>query len=157
MPNYFGYRFVLFASLSLLAINLAVLIYVNSRSSMYVGAATIYTAAAALVALGVWLQSRIARYAGAAWCLLSVAPAIWSMLTGRMVWSTGLLWIIPVGALSLAIGFALILSKRFATEFSEERDRQPKYKKALRKIVLVVLIVAASIAALNDLVHLFAQ
>ena len=86
-----------------------------------------------------------------------------------VVWAGALIWpmlALPRGQLPVALFFIfsaalnlltaaiLLLSKKFAIEFAEERKRRPKYKLYLWRGLLVAIIAAMVIATFNDIMRL---
>ena len=158
MPGYFGYRFALYAALILTADNLAFVIYANAYRPADVEAAKLYVAMAAALAFGLWVQSKFARYAGAVLLLIVFVFSAWSIMrAGRLVLSAGTVWALSVILLHLAIATTLLFSKTFASEFAHERERQPGYKRILRHVAIVLLIVLVGVGAYNDLSVLLAE
>jgi hypothetical protein len=155
MRGYIGYRSALCLTLALAAVNGCFLLYAAYIRSSLTGSLAIYAGIALTLAFGLWVQSKIARYLGALLCWVSAAAVAWPIVSGnKPVLSIGLVWVISLGLLSVAIGYVLLFSKTFATEFSYERANQPRYKALLRNGVLVVLGIAAMIATAIDIVHL---
>ena len=122
------------------------------------------TACAVLVAIpfGLWVQSNLVRYLGAIWLIVWAGALIWPLVSSgiapfinRPGQTILLLIFYSISAvLSLLTAAILLLSKKFATEFSYERERQPKYKTYLKWSVFVAIIAAMLIATLIDIVHL---
>ena len=118
---------------------------------------TIYIAAALATAFGLWVQSNVIRYVGAVWFLISTAVIFWPLFSGaKLAWSIGVVIFIAIGILSLAAAYILLLSKKFRTEYYAERDSQPPYKQTLRKVFIILFIIAASIATAVDIYRLAA-
>ncbi len=106
------------------------------------------------MALGFWICSNFSRYLGIPWFALSVASVLWPLIAGQpVVWSLGLIWVGAFGLLS-AIGFCLMITKRFHTEFFERRAEQPSYVNTLRKVFWIAIAVAAAVATFIDILHL---
>jgi len=61
---------------------------------------------------------------------------------------------IAIGVLSFATAYLLLFSKAFKAGFYANRDKQPPYKRTLRKATVILLIAAATIATLIDIYHL---
>ena len=150
-----GYRLALYLTLVLAAVNVAFLLYAAHMRSIPTHSIAIYASGALILAFGLWVQSKIARYLGAIFCFGCAAAVAWPIFVGdRIVMSLGLLWIISMGVLSLVIGCLLIFSKTFSKEFSFERTNQPRYKAHLRNGVIALLAIAAAVATVNDILHL---
>jgi len=148
--NLFGYRSTL--------VLIAVLTIVNFVFSAFIdrqGFFLFYVAVGLAVGFGVWLQSKFFRYAGAIWVALLVGAVLWPILSlQKIVWNYGLIWFFLLGILSVLILYNLLLSKKFSSEFARERETQPEYKKIIWKVFVVVLVLAALIATLNDIYNL---
>ena len=107
---------------------------------------------ALIILFGLWIQSNIARYLGAIWFLILVASVIWPLFTlDKVNLNFVVILFLVSSALSLFVSYTLLLSKQFTTEFLHERETQPKYKKHLGKIFIVVAVLAAVIATMNDI------
>jgi hypothetical protein len=154
--RYLGYRTALCLALALASINVAFFLYAYYLHWRRAGDTVIYASFAVVLLFGLWVHSRIARYAGGVIRLVSAAAAAWPIATGtKPVLSILLLWIFSMGVLSLLLGLALLFSKSFAAEFERQRVAQPVYKRHLRNGAILALAIAAAIATYNDLVHLF--
>jgi hypothetical protein len=108
--------------------------------------------AAVVILIGLWLMSRIARYAGAAFYFLSagvVAFALWDFAKPVHI---GVVWAAIMAVLSLAAALILIFSKPFAREFAAEREKRPPYKKYLLHAFTFVIVLVTAAAALIDIV-----
>lgn len=150
-----GYRSALFLACALACTHIAFLLYASYLGWSRFNAIAIYASAAAVIVVGLWVQSRIARYAGGIFCLISAAAAAWPAVSdGKPVLSLGLLWVISMGVISLVLGYLLLFSRTFASEFEHQRAIQPAYKGHLRTGVLLILGIAAAIATLIDILRL---
>lgn len=119
------------------------------------GGSIVFCPIALLIPFGLWLQSSLARYGGAAFMLL-VAGALISPLLRMVLYKhqplLALLFVITAGLNLLAAG-VLVFSERFRVEFAEERKHQPAYKVYL-KWSLVAVIAAMLLATVNDIINL---
>lgn len=155
MLELFGYRAALYISGLIAALNLCGLLYVRWYMPHLGYDITIYILAALIILLGLWLLSRIARYAGAAFymlCVGSIVAALWGLAKPVNV---VVVWAIAMGMLSLAAAFTQVFSKRFAREFAAEREKRPLYKKYLLHAFTFVIISVAAAGALVDIVTFF--
>jgi hypothetical protein len=88
------------------------------------------------ILFGIWLQSNIARYLGAIWLLISAGSVIWSLFSIEPVASIWwVIWAFAVVALSLVLTYILVFSKKFAEEFASLREKQPQYKRVLKRLI----------------------
>jgi hypothetical protein len=141
-----GYRTALYLS----AVNWSFLIYLRWYLPHLDNDIAIYAVAAVVILIGLWLMSRIARYAGAAFYFLSagvVAVALWDFAKPVHV-----VWAAIMAVLSLAAALILIFSKPFAREFAAEREKRPPYKKYLLHAFTFVIVLVTAAAALIDIV-----
>jgi hypothetical protein len=89
----------LYLSALLAVVNWSVFIYVQWYLPRLGDGSAIYAAGATLVLVGLWLQSRMARYVGAAFFLAGVAVyALW----GAKQVNVGVVWAATMAVLSLA-------------------------------------------------------
>ena len=154
--SYLGYRLALYLVFALAFINIAFLLYAHHFHWSRSGDITIYTLVVLTLWFGLWVHSRIARYAGGIIFLISAAAVVWPLASGTTpVFGTALLWMYSMGLLSLVLGCVLLFSRAFASEFERQRETQPPYKRHLRNGAIVILAIAIAIATYNDLVHLF--
>jgi hypothetical protein len=147
-----GYRTALYLSALIAAVNWSFLIYLRWYLPGIGNDIAIYAVAAVVVLIGLWLLSRIARYAGAAFYFFSagvVAFTLWDF--GKPV-HVGVVWAVIMAVLSLAAALILIFSKPFAIEFAAEREKRPPYKKYLLHAFTLVIVLAFAAAALIDIV-----
>ena len=103
-------------------------ILVVQRPDLIAAAVTI-SVVAVLILFGVWVQSAIVSFAGVIWMLFWAGTIIWPVVSSERF------------SVLLVILAALILSdrgimstQRFRTEFSYERQHQPKYKRCLKRV-----------------------
>jgi hypothetical protein len=146
-----GYRTALYLSALIAAVNWSFWIY--SRWYLpHLGNDAIYAAAAVVILIGLWLLSRIARYAGAAFYFLVagvVAVTLWDFAKPVNV---VVVWALTTAVLSLAAALILVFSKPFAREFAAEREKRPPYKKYLLHVFTFVVVLAVAAAILIDMV-----
>ncbi|WP_141686410.1 hypothetical protein [Bradyrhizobium sp. LMTR 3] len=136
------------------AVNCSLFIYSQWYVPRLSDGLAVHAVAALVILVGLWLFSKIARYAGAAFYFLgagSTAFAFWGF-AGRV--HVGVIWGAIMGVLSLAAALILVFSKPFAREFAAERESRPAYKKYLLHAFTLVIAVAAGAAALVDVVAL---
>jgi hypothetical protein len=108
------------------------------------------------VLIGLWLQSRAARYLGAMWLLVSVGVLIWMLFaTHKVVFNFSAVLVFLVGTLSLIAAYILLFSKKFRSEFARLEKMQPDYKRVLRRALTALVISVFVIAIINDIHHLF--
>ena len=108
------------------------------------------------VLIGLWLQSRAARYLGAMWLLVSVGVLIWMLFaTHKVVFNFSAVLVFLVGTLSLIAAYILLFSKKFRSEFARLEKIQPDYKRVLRRALTALVISVFVIAIINDIHHLF--
>ncbi|MCK1639947.1 hypothetical protein IVA95_20695 [Bradyrhizobium sp. 157] len=152
-----GYRAALYLLALIAAVNCSFFIYSQWYLPRLGDGLAIHAVAALVVLLGLWLFSKIARYAGAAFYFLaagSTAFAFWGF-SGPV--HVGVIWAAIIGVLSLAAALLLVFSKPFAREFAAEREKRPAYKKYLLHAFTLVIVVAAGAATLVDVVALFSS
>ena len=120
-----GYRTALYLSALIAAVNWSFLIHSWWYFPHLGNGIEIYAVAAVVILIGLWLLSRIARYAGAAIYFLSagvVAFTLWDFAKPAHV---GVVWAVTVAVPSLAAALILVFSKPFAREFAAEREKRP--------------------------------
>ena len=146
-----GYRTALYLSALIAAVNWSFWIY--SRWYLpHLGNDAIYAVAAVVILIGLWLLSRIARYAGAAFNFIVsgvVAVTLWDFAKPVNV---VVVWAVTTAVLSLAAALILVFSKPFAREFAAEREKRPPYKKYLLHVFTFVVVLAVAAAILIDIV-----
>ena len=148
-----GYRTALYLSAVLAVVNWSVFIYVQWYLPRLGHGSAVYAVGAMLVLVGLWLQSRIARYVGAAFYFFSAGVAAFALWGGTQV-NVGVVWAATMAVLSLGAASILIFSKSFAREFAAVREKRPPYKKHLRTAFTLLIALAAGAAALIDIVSL---
>ncbi|WP_213288765.1 hypothetical protein [Bradyrhizobium sp. sGM-13] len=149
-----GYRAALYLLALIAVVNCSLFIYSQWYVPRLSDGLAVHAVAALVILLGLWLFSKIARYAGAAFYFLaagSTAFAFWGF-AGPL--HAGVIWSAIIGVLCLAAAFILVFSKPFAREFAAEREKRPTYKKYLLHAFTLVVVVAAGAAALVDVVAL---
>jgi hypothetical protein len=155
MLELFGYRAALYLSGLIAALNLCFLLYVHRYLPSLGYDIAIYILAALIILLGLWLLSRIARYAGAAFYMLCAGSIVVTLWGFAKPVSVALVWAVAMGMLSLAAALIQVFSKRFAREFAAEREKRPPYKRYLLHAFTFVIILAAAAGALVDIVTFF--
>ncbi|MEH2537824.1 MULTISPECIES: hypothetical protein [unclassified Bradyrhizobium] len=152
-----GYRAALYLLALIAAVNCSVFIYSQWYLPRFSSGLAVHAVAALVILVGLWLFSKIARYAGAAFYFLaagSAAFAFWGF-AGRV--HVGVIWGATMGVLSLAAALILVFSKPFAKEFAAEREKRPAYKKYLLHAFTLAIVIAAGAAALVDVVAMFSS
>jgi hypothetical protein len=147
-----GYRAALYLSALLAVLNWSVFIYVQWYLPRLDGSA-IYAVGAMLILVGLWLQSGMARYVGAAFYFFSAGVAAFALWGATQV-NVGVVWAATMAVLSLAAASILIFSRSFAREFAAEREKRPPYKKYLVHAFTLLIVLAAAAAILIDIVSL---
>lgn len=115
-----------------------------------------------VIAFGLWVQSKFARYIGAGWMVLMAGGYVWSVvspsttpLISRPTYFLVLALFFAMSAiLNLLTAWILLFSKQFATEFAYQKQHQPKYKTYLSKLFLAAIVGAMIVATLNDAINL---
>jgi hypothetical protein len=110
-----------------------------------------------LIPFGLWLQSVLIGSAGALFMVLVAGTLIWPLLSSGFAAASHqpLLVVFYVIAAALNLLTAGVLfSKKFRSEFIEERKRQPAYKRYLKWSVLIAVIGASVIGTFIDIVNL---
>jgi hypothetical protein len=149
-----GYRAALYLSALIAVVNWSFFTYVQWYLPRFGDGAAIYAVGAVLVLVGLWLQSKIARYVGAAFYFLLAGVVAFNISgLGKQV-SVGLVWAVMAAVLSLAAGSILIFSKSFAREFAAEREKRPPYKNYLLHAFTLLIGLAIAAATLIDIVSL---
>lgn len=146
-----GYRAALCLSALMAAVNWSVFIYVQRHMPPLADGSLIYAIGATLVLVGIWLQSRIARYAGAAFYALSAGVSAYALWLATQV-NIGSVWAATLVVLGTAGVLILIFSKPFAREFAAEREKRPSYKRYLLHAFTLVIVLAVAAGALVDIV-----
>jgi|GEM_PF-1597680 hypothetical protein len=120
------------------------------------GGSIIFCEIVLLIPFGLWLQSSLARYGGAALMLLvagALIPPLLSMVLVKHQPLLALLFVITGGLNLLAAG-VLVFSEKFGVEFAEERKHQPAYKVFLKWSLVAGVIVVMLLATVNDIINL---
>lgn len=145
-----GYKAALYLSALIAVVNVSAFLY----SQWYLPRAgdgfAFHAIAALIILLGLWLFSRIARYAGAVFYFLSAGAAAYALWKLAGLAHVGAVWGVAIAVLSLAGAVILVFSKQFAREFAAERERRPAYKKYLLHAFTLVIIIAAAGTVLID-------
>jgi hypothetical protein len=147
------YKSALYSTAAIAMIELIANLYLVSYSVERVP----YTRAlmAFLILFGLWVQSNNTRILGAIWFLIMVGSVIWPLFTlDKVNLNFVAILFLVSSALGLFVSYTLLLSKQFKTEFFHELEKRPKYKKTLRIIVVVGIVLAGLIATMNDIIHL---
>jgi hypothetical protein len=146
-----GYRTALYLSALIAAVNWSFWIY--SRWYLpHLGNDPLYAVAAVVILIGLWLLSRIARYAGAAFYFLVAGVVIFTLWGFAKPVNAGVVWAVTTAVLSLAAALILVFSKPFAREFAAAREKRPPYKKYLLHAFTFVVVLAVAAAILIDIV-----
>jgi hypothetical protein len=149
-----GYRATIYLAGSIALLHLMFSIYAKLTMPQ-LHLTPIHEVASVLVLIGLWLTSRIARYAGAAYYFLTVVSAVYAPFkVVKLVVNLTVMWAVAAAILSLVALLVLLFSKRFAAEFAAERENQPAYKRLLRHAYVGLIAIAVVFATLNDIVRL---
>jgi hypothetical protein len=107
------------------------------------------------IPFGLWLQSKTARYLGAAWFALAACMVAWTFIANqKIVWSAPVIFVALFGVLSLLECVLLLFSREFADEFEKRRIHGPNFKQVLRRVFMLAVVAAAIIASLVDVYNL---
>lgn len=150
-----GYRTALYLSALIAAVNGSAFLYSYWYLPRLEDGVAIHAAAALVIFAGLWLFSRIARYAGAAFYFLSAGAAALALWRFAGPVHVGAVWGAATAILGLTCAAILVFSKPFAKEFAAERERRPLYKKYLLYALTLVIGVAAAGAVLIDVLAFF--
>jgi hypothetical protein len=123
-----GYRTALYLSALIAAVNWSFLIYLRWYLPHLDNDIAIYAVAAVVILIGLWLMSRIARYAGAAFYFLSagvVAFALWDFAKPAHV---GVVW-----AAIMAVLTRSILARAIACTSGETATRSSSCSREVRR------------------------
>jgi len=149
------YRAALYCA-SLIALGNCLLIALTAFQGNTVG--IISTSIVSLVIpVGIWLASNLVRFVGAAFMVLWAGMLLWPIVSSGKAPTLPSLFFILLAALNLLTAAILLLSRKFATEFADERKNQPKYKTYLRRGLVAGIIGAVVIATANDIKHLLSN
>src|SRR5467141_3099363 len=147
-----GYRTALYLSALIAAVNWSFLMYSRWYLPHLGNGIEIYAVAAVVILIGLWLLSRIARYAGAAFYFLSAGVVAFTLWDFAKPVHIGVVWALTMAVLSLAAALILVFSKPFAREFAAEREKRPPYKKYLPQAFTFAIVLAVAAATLIDIV-----
>jgi hypothetical protein len=154
-PKLNYYRLALWLALAVALTELVLVLYIASYNTADAKTAAVRILGPLAILLGLWLQSNTVRFLGVLWLIVASTSAVWPLFSSeRLIWFVGL-WALVLTALSLELSGILLFSKQFAAEFSRQREAQPKYKKVLFRLIVLVLLVLALIATWNDIHTLF--
>jgi hypothetical protein len=149
------YRAALYCA-SLIALGNCLLIALTAFRGNTVG--IISTSVVSLVIpVGIWLASNLVRFVGVAFMVLWAGMLLWPIVSSGKAPTLLALFFILLAALNLLTAAILLLSRKFATEFADERKNQPKYKTYLRRGLVAVIIGAVVVATANDIKHLLSN
>lgn len=149
-----GYGTALYLSALIAIVHCSFSIYALWYLPLVAYGVEVYAFAAVMVSVGLWLQSRIARYIGALFYLFSAGAAVSSFFSTTAVMSVGTVWVVTMAALSVVAALVLVFSRPFAEQFAAEREKRPAYKKYLLNTFTVVIVLTTVVATLNDIVRL---
>lgn len=150
-----GYKAALYLSALIAALNGSTFLYSHWYLPRLEDDVAIHAIAALVILAGIWLFSRIARYAGAAFYFLSAGAAALALWEFAGPVNVGAVWGVAIAVLGLAAAVILVFSKPFAREFAAERERRPAYKKLLLNAFTIVVVAAAGAAVLIDVLAFF--
>jgi len=150
-----GYKAALYLSALIAAVNGSTFLYSHWYLPRLEDGIAIHTIAVLVILAGLWLFSRIARYAGAVFYFLSAGAAALALSEFAGPVHVGAVWAVAIAVLGLAAAVILVFSKPFAREFAAERERRPAYKKYLLHAFTLVIVVAAAAGLLIDVLTLF--
>jgi hypothetical protein len=151
MFDRFGYKSALYLSALIAAANGSYFIYSISHFPSLGNGVSIYLVAAVAILGGLWLSSKVARYAGAFFYFFTAGAAAFPFLTSSKApaMSVAIVWVVSMGVLSLCNALILIFSKTFTREFEAEREKRPTYKRYLAGALAILVggwfVVATSI------------
>lgn len=150
-----GYKAALYLLALIAAVNAGTFLYSHWYLPRLEDGVAIHAIAALVILAGLWLFSRIARYAGAVFYFLSAGTAALALWGFAGPVHVGAVWGVAIAVLSLAAAVILVFSKPFAREFAAERERRPAYKKRLLNAFTFVVVAAAGAAVLVDVLAFF--
>lgn len=137
LTNFVGWGFIFFQSPHLATRVSVILIFAVSL----------------LFCFGVWVQSVIACSIGVLWLVVWSGALVWPLFSSPLNSAVVAVYFVISAALNLLTA-GIMLSKNFRTEFSYEREHQPKYKLHLKRLVFGAVVVAMLIATFNDILKL---
>jgi hypothetical protein len=150
-----GYKAALYLSALIAAVNGSTFLYSHWYLPRLEDGVAIHAVAALVILAGLWLFSRIARYAGAVFYFLSAGAAALALWEFAGPMHVGAAWGVATAVLGLAAAAILVFSKPFAREFAVERERRPAYKKYLLHAFTLVIVLVAAAGLLIDVLALF--
>lgn len=154
MFDRFGYKATLYLAALIALLHWMFSIYAKVTMPQ-VHLTPIHEIASVLVLMGLWLTSRIARYAGAAYYFLTVVSAVYAPFkVVKLVVNLTVMWAVTAAILSLVALLVLLFSKRFAREFAVERENQSAYKRLLLHAYTALIVIAVAYATVSDIVRL---
>jgi hypothetical protein len=150
-----GYKAALYLSALIAAVNSSTFLYSHWSLPRLEDGVAIHAIAALAILAGLWLFSRIARYAGAVFYFLTAGAAALALWEFAGPVHVGTAWAVAIAVLGLAAAVILVFSKPFAREFAAERERRPAYKKYLLHAFTLVIVLVAAAGLLIDVLALF--
>jgi hypothetical protein len=153
------YRSALYLSIVVALANCALWgVILPYRLGVIPSGAIAFSIVSLLIPFGLWLQSVFISSAGTLFMVLVAGALIWPLLSSGFATHQPLLAVVYVIVAALNLLTAgMLFSKKFRTEFAEERNRQPAYKRYLKWSVLIAVIGAIVIATFIDIVNLASQ
>ena len=153
MLERFNYSAALYLSALIAVVHWSFVVYAQWYLPRLGYGIAIYGVGALVILAGLWLQSRIARYAGAAFYLLCGAAAVIALWGFDKPVNVTVVWAVAIAVLSPVAAAILVFSKSFAREFAAEREKRPPYKKHLLNAFTFVIVLATTAGILIDIVH----
>jgi hypothetical protein len=148
-----NYKAVLYLSALIAVVHWSFFIYAQWDVPRLGYGAAIFAVGALVILVGLWLLSRIARYAGAAFYFFSGGAVAFALLGFGKPVNVGVVWAVTMAVLSLVAAAILVFAKPFAREFAAAREERPPYKKHLLNAFTCLIVLAAAAAILTDIVH----
>ena len=155
MLERYGYRAALYLCALIAAVNCAAFLYAHWYLPRLEDGVAIHAIAALVILAGLWLFSRIARYAGAVFYFLSAGSAALALWRFAGPVHIGVVWAAAMVIVGLACAAILVFSKPFAREFAAERERRPAYKKYLLHAFTLVIVLVVAAGVLIDVLAFF--
>ena len=149
-----NYQTSLYLLTAIALLDLAVFFYVAPLHLQASNALIVRVAIDFTVAFGIWVQSPVVRYVGAAWLLFSAASMVWTLRTADLVISVPLVLFLLIAFLCLITLVTLVFSKTFSEEFFHQRKSQPAYKKGLKRVVFSVVLTVMAVGTLVGIYRL---
>jgi len=154
--NLSHYRLAVYLTSAIALIECIILLQMVLLGTGLAWGAIVRVILALLIVFGLWVQSKVIRYAGAVWLIFAAGSVIWPLVASKgLVLSFMLILLLIASVLDLVAAYLLLFSKTFSSEFARLRETQPKYKSTIRTVILIVIVIAAVAATLNDIYHLF--